>query len=505
MRRITAFLLACAFVLGGIGAAGADGIDIKVWGRWDFAFGWVNNKWFKDNVASARRGTPDDDNFEARQRIRTQINFISSEYLQAVLQFEMGDLDFGRPGTGRQRGAGLDADGVNIETRRAYIDWLIPNTEVSVRMGIQGLTLPSTRMGNVVFDADVAGVIISSPITDWLSATAFWVRPFDQYRNGDTWDNGTPAFVNGDANFSDAADVFGLVLPVTMNGWSLSPYFLYGWVGANSGYYDYIFTYSSTNTNVAEDARAKAWWLGANLKVDAFDPLAFDMDVIYGHLNQANLATYTPAAVGPPAVPAVYTNLGNWGAEGWYIGATLDYKLDFMTPGIFGWWASGDDKSDWEDGWIGRMPVLGIDMGFMATTFGVGGYHSMGNGGNSVTISQTATGTWGIGVQLADVTFVDDLSHTLRVIYYRGTNDPDLVEELGGAPFNRYGADPLYLTSRDSVWEVNFDHQYKIYENLTAVLELGYLHLNADRDTWGGGFDESDDAWKAEVMFTYSF
>ena len=32
MKRITAFLLVCAFALGGIGSARADGVDIKVKG-----------------------------------------------------------------------------------------------------------------------------------------------------------------------------------------------------------------------------------------------------------------------------------------------------------------------------------------------------------------------------------------------------------------------------------------------------------------------------------------
>jgi hypothetical protein len=111
-------------------------------------------------------------------------------------------------------------------------------------------------------------------------------------------------------------------------------------------------------------------------------------------------------------------------------------------------------------------------------------------------------------VQLADSTFLEDLSHTLRVAYYRGANDSDLIKKIGGsAPF-KYAYDPLYLTDKDYVWEVNFDHRYKIYENLTAVLELGYLRLSADRDTWhgrGADFDESDSAWKAEVTFSYSF
>ena len=505
MKRITALLLACAFALGGVSFARADGIDVKVMGEWDFSFGWVNNKGFRNSVmATANQDGPDDDNFEARQRIRTQINFITSEYLQAVLMFEIGGLDWGRPGTnGPDSGGGLDADGVNIKTKRAYLDWIIPETEVSVRMGIQYVALPSTRMGSTVFGADVAGIVVSSPITEWLGATAFWLRPFDQYRNGDTWDNNNP-FAN-EGNFSDAVDVFGLVLPVTMDGWSLSPYFLYGWVGANSGFYDYLFGDGSDNTVLASDSRAKAWWLGTNFELSMFDSLTFSLDVVYGHLNRADLTGLGYDLTGPP--PAWGGVTGSWGTEGWYVGATLDYALDFMTPGIFGWWASGDRRSDFEDGMLGRIPVVGVDDGFSATSFGGTGYAGVGNGDDSATTTQSAAGTWGIGIQLADVTFIEGLSHTLRLAYYRGTNDPDLVRDFGGAPFP-YSCDPLYLTTKDSVWEVNFDHQYEIYENLTAVLELGYLHLDADRDTWNGrgtGLDESDDAWKAEVTFTYSF
>ncbi|MDR0339640.1 MAG: hypothetical protein LBH65_05115, partial [Desulfovibrio sp.] len=75
-------------------------------------------------------------------------------------------------------------------------------------------------------------------------------------------------------------------------------------------------------------------------------------------------------------------------------------------------------------------------------------------------------------------------------------------------------ADRIYLTDEDSVFEVNFDHQYKIYENLTAVLELGWLRLDSDKATWSrykndpnrvGKFHEHDDAWKAQISFRYSF
>ena len=70
-------------------------------------------------------------------------------------------------------------------------------------------------------------------------------------------------------------------------------------------------------------------------------------------------------------------------------------------------------------------------------------------------------------------------------------------------------------------WEVNFDHEYKIYENLTARLELGYIHLKLDEDVWNSdansdmGFfhidrtnpngDSSNDAWKVQVAMQYAF
>jgi hypothetical protein len=283
-------------------------------------------------------------------------------------------------------------------------------------------------------------------------------------------------------------------------------------VGANSGLYDYLYLDGSDNTNVATDSRAKAWWLGTNFELSMFDPLTFSLDVVYGHLNRANLAIVDPLNGAPNT-----WNLGGWGTEGWYIGATLDYKLDFMTPGIFGWWASGDRASDVEDGMMGRLPVVGVDGGWGPTSFGAVNYYNINNADDSATTIWTATGSWGIGIQLADISFIENLSHTLRVAYYRGTNDSDLISDpnaavlgIGYANLFKYAADPLYLTDKDYVWEVNFDHKYKIYENLTAVLELGYLRLHSDRETWENyravtGDKENDNAWKAELLFRYSF
>ena len=105
------------------------------------------------------------------------------------------------------------------------------------------------------------------------------------------------------------------------------------------------------------------------------------------------------------------------------------------------------------------------------------------------------------------MSFIEDLKHTLRVAYYKGTNNVDSVRSSGR--YLQWSADRFYLTDEDYVWEVNFDHQYKIYENLTAVLELGWLRLHADGDTWGNhatsGLKDNDNAYKAQLAFRYSF
>ena len=470
----------------------ADGIDVKVKGTWDFAFGYLHNKPFRESVnrSDGRTGkVRDNDKIESRQRVRTQVNFITSENLQAVLMFEIGDIDWGRAkgNSGRGSGGALDSDGVNIETRLAYLDWLVPNTDISVRMGLQRLTLPSGRMGNPVFDADVAGVVASSPITDWLSATGFWIRPFDAYLN----DEGVFA---GRDNLSDETDVFGLILPMSYGNISFTPYFAYGFLGANSGVYDYIYGSGGYANSVDVNSKAKVWWAGANFEATILDPLVLNIDAIYGRQQRTDLGNF---------YGSTNTELGT---SGWYVGATLDYTLDWGTPGIFGWWASGDKSNSDRDGKYGRIPVLGIDGAFLATTFGAGGYYAIGNGGNYALVTNTGTGTWGVGIQLADVSFVEDLSHTLRFACYRGTNDTDVVKR--GGNYWRYAVDMIYLTREDSVFEINFDHQYKIYDNLTAILELGYLRLSSDRDVWGSrgmNLKENDDAWKAEISFRYAF
>ena len=469
--------------------AKADGIDVKVKGQWDFAFGWTVHSSMRDNDKGEN-----DDSFGAAQRVRTQINFVTSEYLQAVLMFEIGDLAWGQGNNmngraGQGAGGGLDADGVNVETKRAYLDWVVPNTELSLRMGIQGIALPMATWDNPVFSADVAGIVASYQFCDLIGASLFWARPFDRYNDGDN------------RNLSDEMDMFGLILPITGEDWSVTPWGVYSRIGSASGFYNYITDIDEDELAIGMDdgkKHANAWWLGVAAEASILEPLTFGFNAMYGRVNNTELSVSGT----DPDTGNDFSYNGRFATSGWFISASLDYELEWGVPGIFGWYASGDDENALDSGRFGRMPVVGLDDGFTVTSFGFPGTYSIGS---DTLVTASGMGTWGIGVQLADMSFIEDLSHTLRFAYYRGTNDHEIVKNnsRGSDGILMFCGESQYLTDKDYVLEVNFDHSYQIYENLLAVIELGWLKLNLDDATWED--HDTTSAWKAQVMFEYSF
>ena len=505
MKRITTLLLAVMFTIGCVTAAQAQSaVDVKVKGRWDFAFTMVFNSEFNKN--GDRNGTVrNDDNFiGGTQRVRTQVNFIMSENLQAVLHFEIGSINWGNNNgngsVGKGSGGSLSADGVNVETKHAYLDWMVPNTALKIRMGIQGIALPSSNLDSLLLDDDMAGIVASYKFNDMFTLTGFWARPF----NANITDP-----VNRSLN--DEVDLFGLVGAISLDGATISPYFMYGNIGSASNFYTSRYTATATT----DDSRASAWWLGTALEVDILDPLVFSGEFTYGSIGK-NPASYTRIA-------RTFDAQEDLSMRGWYVAATVDYKTSWGIPGIFGWYSSGDNASDVRDSnRLGRMPTVHGDQGF--TSFGTDG--AFGDGpGTGYLLNESVIGTWGLGIQLADVSFIKKLSHTLRFTYYTGTNDAKIVRDArrasgntsgmwaGAADYNENmagigsGPDrqtPNYLTDKDHAFEINFDHKYRIYDNLRVALELGCISIDRDKNTWGSDFQD-ETAYKVAVAFEYRF
>ena len=162
MKRLMTLLLAAGLVLGATSAAKA--VDFKMTGLWQNRVSFADRNFEKHNG---------DDKMRAATRLRTQIDVIASESLKGVMFFEIGHQNWGKAA----EGAALGTDGKEIKVRYSYVDWIIPQTDAKVRMGLQPYVQPTfTGIGSPILDADGAGITISNQFTENVSASLFWLR-----------------------------------------------------------------------------------------------------------------------------------------------------------------------------------------------------------------------------------------------------------------------------------------------------------------------------------------
>ncbi|MDL2307429.1 outer membrane homotrimeric porin [Desulfovibrio sp. OttesenSCG-928-C06] len=462
MKRLTTLLLALCMVLGT--ATLASALEVQISGVWE------NNFRFSDNLGFSK--DDEGDHFDPRTRFRPQIEFIASENLRGVLQLQFGSIKWGD----KESGGALDTTNTSGTVRRAYIDWNVADTSLNFKIGLQNLSFPSATRGNPFFGANVAGIIGTVGFTDEVSMNAFWARPFRNTADGKLKDNDM--------------DLFGIVLDVNMAGFSISPWLAYASIGNQSGWWEYADGYTGwgdinkANPNTMAD-ESDVYAGGIAVKVMPTDALTLGFDAMYAKLENDG-------------------RKGNAGPEGdgFYFALTADYAMDWGTPGAFAWYASGDSKSDRNKGKFGRMPALGWDNGVAMTRMGFMG--SYGHGVDTV-VTGTGIGTWGFGLQIADMSFIEKLSHTVRVAYYTGTN-AKVDASTGAEPVGAFG-DVVYMTKKDYAFEVNFDTQYQIYENFTAVLELGWIYMDLDKKgfEYRGSSLEDENAYNANLILRYAF
>ena len=126
MKRLCLLCLTLGMLCGAAATAGA--VEIKAKGTWEILSEW-------SNVAPLNGPN---DRFATLQRLRTQVEIISSNALKGVVFFEIGDTNWGKA----SEGGALGTDAKNIEVRYSYVDWQVPNTDLRVRMGLQPIILP---------------------------------------------------------------------------------------------------------------------------------------------------------------------------------------------------------------------------------------------------------------------------------------------------------------------------------------------------------------------------
>ena len=509
MKKLMTLALAAAMMMGV--ATGANAIDFKAKGQWIMSFDYGMHGNFGESKAAANSGYSrngnHEDEFEATQRVRLQLDAVASEALSGTVFFEIGDQVWGD----NDNGGALGADGKVVELKRAYIDWMVPQTDLKVRMGIQGIALPSfTTNASQIMDDDVAAISLNYQFNENVGLTAFWARPYNDnagYKSSDTgatkWDN-----------YMDNMDMFAVLLPLTFDGVKVTPWVMYAAMGP--GMYDLndkgkLVSYgnawgragagmvSGFHGSDKWDTYGNAFWAGVTGEVTLWDPFRIAWDVNYGS------AAYEDQKLN---------------REGWLASLLLEYKLDWGTPGLYGWYSTGDDNNPRNGS--ERMPVVSANGNNQFSNFAFNGNPYIAREG---ILGSTMVGTWGIGARLKDVSFLEDLKHTLRVNFMGGTNAPKMAKYVGDyAPFEKRGVqavaeggfsyDPMYLTTEDYALEIGLTNTYKMYDNFTVMLDAAYvaLWLDDSTSTWGKnpgrsalGGDGVYDAWNVNLSFVYSF
>lgn len=543
MKRLMILAFAVALILGS--AFSASAVEITASGSMDFTFGFYDNmNLFSSNqdtkVAwagaagpvypvgngaanssgynttrggyAAGPGAGTEDTFQAWQRVRTQIDITASENVRGVLFFEIGSIAWGNVAAGavgRGSGGAVGTDGVNIETRRAFIDFNIPNTDLMFRVGLQGLALPAATFVNPVFDDDVGAILASYRINDYVSVATFFARPVDLTAGGDGTAGATNAFNNIGLSTNDEIDMVGLLVPITVDGViNVTPWAAYAVIGTDTvdtaPIAGLITNAYGTNIDIAQRAILDSdyqfgWWAGAAIEFTMLDPLTIAMDIIWG---------------------AVVDDDRMHDRAGWYLSGSIAYATPYVTPTLIGWWTTGDDGDIWNGS--ERLPT--VSGSFEPTNFGWNGSFGNGIGGQNGIMGGDPNGTWGIGIALNDITFVENLSHQILFAVMGGTNNPRAMKDkrVFNVLNNPYYNNPsgIMMTYADWAWELDFNTRYQLYENLAVFMESGVFDLHRAAYAWRTPANYADDtqynpdsvklwdtdtAWKLSFGLRYTF
>ena len=264
--------------------------------------------------------------------------------------------------------------------------------------------------GSNVFNDDVAGVVASYQFNENVGLTAFWARPWNDNFTG--W-NDTVHGDNYQSNYMDNVDVFALLLPLSFDGVKVTPWGMMAGIGPNA---------FASQTGNAADGWGRNYF--GNVSGTSNKYAAAGMFPAGGAMHKDG----TSAAKRLNSYGAAQYDDSRLNRSGWLASLLFEYKMDWGIPGLYGWYASGDDDNPANGS--ERMPSLSVNNnnnGFSNFAFNGNPYIA-----REGILGYSMAGTWGIGARVKDVSFVEDLKHTLRVNYIGGTNAPKMAKYLSG-------------------------------------------------------------------------
>ena len=450
MKKIATLFLLAGSVLA-FSSTPASAVDVSVDGEYLLQF------------QSGSLGFHGDNQDSHQQRVRLGLTFSASENLSGYFQTE-SLWEFGSNNDAMDNGTAFDGARVDVAMRQAYIDWMLPGTQVKIRMGRHAFDMPAyASVSPIIADMVGDGVVVAAPFGDTYMLTAFWTR---MARSAGT-------ISATDTVQSKKFDIFGLIGNAGFDRLNLTPWVLYGAKGKgaegdhSAPDFENPMEYQG---NIVGNGRADVFIGGMGVEWKPLDPFTLALDGAYGHTRYSDQ-------------PDLQKD-----QEGWYLAAKASYALSFAEPTLLAWYASGDGRND--EKYSGQVPSIFGDFDGTNTYFDAAcGIF----GGNRTTIG----GTWGVSAQLNGMSFLSGLTHDFSVTYFAGTNN----KYNGG-----YGDGYKYLTTEDSGVEFNLLNTYEIYKNLSTALELAYIiedfDTKVEHGRSGGSYDND---WRVALHFQYTF
>lgn len=515
MKKLITLLLAAGLTFAA--SAPAAAIEFKPFGSAEMVFDWAGNLGsfepggglygFQDNSDAMHNYGEQNHAKSSRfiQRFILGMDIVASDTLSAHYDGIFGFFTWGGPTSipAPRGGSALGTRAANIATRQAYLDWTIPSTPIKVRMGLQAWLIPSYATGTAnPYDGDDfgAGILVSAPINDAVSVTAGWLRANSDNRRGNAADLGNAT--------DDTMDMFSLIVPVKLDGFRFSPWGIIAPIGKDSGkttgsYSAINFAdkdggavshylplraaavQGAANAGKPDDinrGNSTAWYLGFGGEMTKFDPFRFGLDFAYSGIDTDH--SYTDRS-------------------GWLVGVAAEYKTAYGVPTVKLWYASGDDgnvNNGSERAVATGAFKPGSDFFFGSGNLGGNMMLGMGNG--------RPGGTMGASLQWNRMSFIDGLTHNFHVTYVQGTNNKKMAQYADARYIQGY------LTTKDSVVELDFESVYSIYQNLAVVVDAAYIFQNIDEKLWAtslgsavpaGGRMHFSNAWRLGTNFRYTF
>ncbi|MCI0371149.1 MAG: hypothetical protein L0214_07140 [candidate division NC10 bacterium] len=340
MRKFFVALLAGAVAVGL--AVPAFAADLKFTGAYRVRFQFDENLPCLEDVGVP--GGIDCSGHTFQTRFRPRFDVETEGGVKGVLRLEIGDVPFGGAATSGTsiKGSGGDrgADGVNVETKWAYIDFPVPATPLRLRAGIQDFFTSKA----LLLDDDGSGISLYGKLGE-INASAWWFRA-----------NAGGATTTVGSEGERARDLYAIDLSTSpIKDLNLNLYFVYD---------------HDSETPIAGTS-ATGFWFGAGA-AGKVQNIRWDLDFVYGTKE-----------ILPAADQAGWVVDGGVGMA--LPGTALDLELR-------GWYATGD-KGDGGD-----------NEGYPVLYSGSGGHEpgtQVWGGGGAIDIDATADSpenTWGVGV-----------------------------------------------------------------------------------------------------------